>query len=131
MNEPMQQEALPEINPALLQRARLLATQTLRSVVDELEILTGADPRLLVRAIAAPFQLALMETSDMFALSPAFDVLSLSRAMQRNCVLLRTAEKKLIGVIADPFDADLQIWLDTQAIKKKVTPPPTNNSIIG
>ena len=115
MNEPMQQEALPEISPALLQRARLLATQTLRSVVDELEILTGADPRLLVRAIAAPFQLALMETSDMFALSPAFDVLSLSRAMQRNCVLLRTAEKKLIGVIADPFDADLQIWLDTQA----------------
>ena len=115
MNEPMQQEALPEISPALLQRARLLATQTLRSVVDELEILTGADPRLLVRAIAAPFQLALMETSDMFALSPAFEVLSLSRAMQRNCVLLRTAEKKLIGVIADPFDADLQIWLDTQA----------------
>lgn len=115
MNEPLQPKAIPVLNVALLQRARLLASQTQRSIVDELEGLTGADPRLLAQAIAAPFQLKLMETSDMLALTPAFDLLSLSKAMQRNCVLLHTEDKQLIGVIADPFDPDLQVWLDTQA----------------
>jgi general secretion pathway protein E len=115
VNEPLQPEAIPVINAALLQRARLLASQSQRTIVDELEGLTGADPRILAQAIAAPFQLMLMETSDMHELTPAFDLLPLSKAMQRNCVLLRTTEKQLIGVIADPFDPDLQVWLDTQA----------------
>ena len=35
--------------------------------------------------------------------------------MQRHCVLLRTAGRSLIGVIADPFDPDLQTWLDALA----------------
>jgi general secretion pathway protein E len=89
----MQPETIPVINAALLQRARQLASQSQRSVVDELEGLTGADPRLLAQAIAAPFQLTLMETSDMLAMTPAFDLLSLSKAMQKNCVLLRTVEQ--------------------------------------
>jgi len=103
------------IDAALLQRARLLAIQSQRSVVEELKELTGADPRLLVQAIAAPFKFAVVGTSDMLALAPAFDLLPLSKAMQRHCVLLRTAEQQLIGVIADPFDPDLIIWLNTQA----------------
>jgi general secretion pathway protein E len=93
----------------------LLASQSQRSVVDELEALTGVDPRLLAQAIAAPFQLEVVETSFMLALVPAFDLLPLSKAMQRHCVLLRTENLKLVGVIADPFDPDLQIWIDTQA----------------
>jgi general secretion pathway protein E len=118
MNEPMQPKALPVIDAELLQQARLLSSKSQRSIVDELEDLSGAEPRLLIQAIATPFQLIVIETSDMLILSPAFDLLSLSKAMQRNCVLLRTEEQQLIGVIADPFDPDMQIWLDTQAKSK-------------
>ena len=115
MNEPMQPLVLPVIDSAVLQRARLLASQSHRSVVDELESLIAVDPRVLIQAIAAPFQLQIIETVDMFEMTPAFDLLSLSKAMQRNCVLLKTNDHKLIGVIADPFDADLQTLLDTLA----------------
>jgi general secretion pathway protein E len=115
MNAPLQPDSLPAVDAALLQRARFLASQSRRSVVDELEALTGVDPRLLAQVIAAPFQLEVVETSYMLALAPAFDLLPLSKAMQRHCVLLRTENLKLVGVIADPFDPDLQIWIDTQA----------------
>lgn len=115
MNDPLHPDVPPVIDAALLQRARFLASQSQRSVVDELEGLTGADPRLLAQAIATPFQLEVVETSYMLALTPALDLLPLSKAMQRHCVLLRAEDRKLVGVIADPFDPDLQIWIDTQA----------------
>jgi general secretion pathway protein E len=98
-----------------LQRARALALQSHRPVIAELEALTGADPRQLVQAIAQPFGLAVVETVDMLVLAPAFDLLPLSKAMQRHCVLLRASDNQLIGVIADPFDPDLQTWMESHA----------------
>jgi general secretion pathway protein E len=110
------QSLLPGVfDPATLQRARALALQSHRPVIAELEVLTGADPRQLVQAIAQPFGLTVVETADMLALAPAFDLLPLSKAMQRHCALLRTHENELVGVIADPFDPDLQTWMDSHA----------------
>jgi general secretion pathway protein E len=103
------------IDMAILQQARALAQQSQRCVIVELEALTHADPRRLVQASAALFGLSVMETSEMLALSPAFELLPLSTSMQRHCVLLRGFEGQLIGVIADPFDEDLQTWLQAQA----------------
>lgn len=105
----------PEIDAAALQQARTLARQSGRSIVNELEGLTGIAPRLLMQSLADMFGLAVVETSEMLAMSPAFDLLPLSRAMQRHAVLLRSPDEALVGVVADPFDADLQIWLGTQA----------------
>ena len=105
----------PALDAAQLQQARALAAQSGRSVIDELESLTGADPRQLMQAVAALFGLPVVETAQMLALAPAFDLLPLSKAMQRHCVLLRTPENQLLGIIANPFDTDLQTWLDTQA----------------
>jgi general secretion pathway protein E len=51
----------------------------------------------------------------MLALSPAFDLLPLSGALLRHCVLLRGTDDALVGVIADPFDLDLQTWLASRA----------------
>jgi general secretion pathway protein E len=99
----------------ILQEARALAKQSQRSIVAELEALTNADPRRLIQAIAVPFGLPVMTTADMLALFPAFDLLPLSKAMQQHCVLLRSIEGNVVGVIADPFDPDLQTWLETQA----------------
>ncbi|MFM0018852.1 GspE/PulE family protein [Paraburkholderia azotifigens] len=113
MNAP--ERAQPPVDATLLQRARAQAGQSQRSVLAELQALTGADARDLVPAIAEPFGLKVLETAQMLALAPAFDLVPLSKAMQRHCVLLRTATAELIGVIADPFDTDLQTWLETHA----------------
>ena len=103
------------IDPALLARARVQSAATRRSLVAELETATGLEPREIVRALAAPFGLDVMETAEMLSVAPAFDLLPLAQAMARHCVLLRCAGGALVGVIADPFDLDLQTWLATRA----------------
>lgn len=114
MNSQLQTPPLV-LDMTVLKQARALAKQSQRSTIVELETLTNIDPRQLVQAIAVPFGLTVLETTEMLDLSPAFDLLPLSKAMQHHCVLLRSIEGKLIGVISDPFDLDLQTWLETQA----------------
>jgi general secretion pathway protein E len=104
-----------EIDAAVLQKARASAKISHRPVLTELGGLTGIDPRQLVQAVATLFALPVIETADMMMMQPAFDLLALSKAMQRHCLLLRAVEGTIVGVIADPFDADLQTWLDAQA----------------
>ena len=103
------------IDSALLARARAQSAATRRSLVAELEAATGLEPRDIVRALAEPFGLAVMETAEMLGMAPAFDLLPLAQAMARHCVLLRGVGGALVGVIADPFDLDLQTWLATRA----------------
>ncbi|MES2016634.1 MAG: GspE/PulE family protein [Pseudomonadota bacterium] len=103
------------IDSALLARARNQSLQSQRSLMAELEALSGLDARLLVRELARPFALSVMETAEMLTQLPAFDLLPLAQALARHCVLLRDAGGALTGVIADPFDIDLQTWLETQA----------------
>ncbi|MCD2518905.1 GspE/PulE family protein [Massilia sp. G4R7] len=103
------------LDPGLLGRARALAAASRRGLVAELEGLTGREPRRIVRELAAPFGLPVMETAAMLALAPAFDLLPLAQAMSRHCVLLRDGAGRLSGVVADPFDLDLQTWLGAQA----------------
>ncbi len=108
--------ALPIVlDGALLARARAQSRQSRRSLVEELQGLSGLEPREIVRLLAEPFGLATMETPEMFGQQPAFDLLPLAQALARHCVLLRADDKTLTGVIADPFDLDLQTWLQAQA----------------
>jgi general secretion pathway protein E len=107
--------AIPAIDAATLSRARSQRAQTKRSLVEELHAISGIEPRLAVRALAQPFGLAVLETVEMLAFEPAFDLLPLSQAMARHCVLLRAHDGAVVGVIADPFDLDVQTWLSTLA----------------
>ncbi|MBI1891576.1 MAG: type II/IV secretion system protein [Burkholderiales bacterium] len=100
---------------ALVQRARSAATTSKRPVIVELQELINDEPRQLVQSVASAFGLDVMQTADMLSMAPAFDLLPLSKAIQRSCALLRDAQDELIGVIADPFDPDLTTWLDAQA----------------
>jgi general secretion pathway protein E len=99
----------------MLTRARAQSRQSRRSLVEELQGLSGLEPRDIVGLLAEPFGLAVMETPEMFGQQPAFDLLPLAQALARHCVLLRDDAKRLTGVIADPFDLDLQTWLQAQA----------------
>jgi general secretion pathway protein E len=104
-----------DLDLALVERARAGSRQSQRPIVAELQALCGIEPRQLVQALAESFGLAVMETADMFGQSPAFDLLPLAHALSRHCVLLRDAGGTLTGVIADPFDLDLQTWISAQA----------------
>jgi general secretion pathway protein E len=106
---------MTKIDAELLARARVRSRESQRALVAELEALTGLEPRQLVAALAQPFDLTVMEPSEMLSQQPAFDLLPLAQAMSRHCVLLRAAGGQLSGVIADPFDLDQQTWLAAQA----------------
>ena len=103
------------IDSAILMQARAAAGVSRRGLVAELEALTGREPGDIVQALAALFALPVMETGAMLLLAPAFDLLPLAHALSRHCALLRQADGRLVGVLADPFDIDLQTWLGAQA----------------
>ena len=107
---------------ASLARARAASRTSHRSLVAELEAASGLEPRQIVRALARPFGLSVMETAEMLSQAPAFDLLPLTQALARHCVLLRGLDGALTGVIADPFDLDLQTWLATQARASAAAP---------
>jgi general secretion pathway protein E len=99
----------------LVRLAHKAAVHSRRSVVAELETLTGDDPRQALRRLSAVLNLPVIETSVMLQMPGALDLLPLSKALQRDCALLRSDTGRLVAVIADPFDVDLLTWLETQA----------------
>ncbi len=108
--------SLPVLTRQTLLRARVAARETGRTVLDELEIMTKASPRGLLRVLAREFGLAVIESAEMLATPPALDRLPLTRAMQRQCALLQPeGGAPAIGVMPDPFDTDLLTWLESQA----------------
>ena len=101
----------------LMKRARAAALASGRPVMAELEVLSGLDARSLLGAVATHFHYRVIETAEMLDLEPVFDLVPMARAQQRSVVMLRlhgTAGKTgLLAAIADPFDQDLQIWIDS------------------
>ena len=65
------------LDTAMVARARHLRRQSKRTLVEELEALSGMEPRLVVRALAQPFGMTVLETVDMLAFAPAFELLPL------------------------------------------------------
>ncbi|MFP5392061.1 MAG: GspE/PulE family protein [Gammaproteobacteria bacterium] len=94
--------------------ARRAAALSQQGFFSELEALTGRSGEALLREAAAAFALPAIDLAGMLALTPAFELLPLGRAQQRGCVLLR-GPATLIGVLADPYAQDVQIWAETLA----------------
>ena len=101
------------IDAAVLQQARTYAAASQRNLVAELEAMTGHNQRQILKAMANMFDMPVMETMEMLGSEPAFDLLQLSKSIQRHCVVLREASGATIAVITDPFDLDQQTWLNS------------------
>ncbi|TWB41020.1 GspE/PulE family protein [Nitrospirillum pindoramense] len=101
---------------ALLRRARAAARGG-RGILGEFDALAGGDPRQRLARLGRLLSLPVLGTADMLAMGDALDLLPLSRAMQRHTALLRPPAEAggppLLGVVSDPFDADLLTWLET------------------
>lgn len=103
------------IDQAHLRRVRNLARESGRSVLEELEHMNNGTSEELVQQLALMFGMAAIDLPSLLTMTPAFDVLPLTLAQQWRCMLLRDADGVLSGVLADPFDPDLQLWLNNQA----------------
>ena len=103
------------INQAHLRRVRNLARESGRSVLAELEHLNNGPSESLVQQLALMFGMTAIDLAGLLNMTPAFDLLPLSLAEQWRCMLLRDADGILSGVLSDPFDPDLQLWLNNQA----------------
>jgi len=99
-----------------IHRVRAQAISAQRAPMAELIAHSGGDARALVRALATSFGLMVMETADMFALQPALDLVPLPQAQKRHCAMLREEGGALVGVIDDPYDVDVQAWLESRAL---------------
>ncbi len=113
MNAPVDDAIV--LDPRMVEEARVRRLRSGRALVEELETLSGLEPRRLVRALAAPLGMEVAETADMLACEGAFDLLPLAQAMERRCALLRDAAGRAVGVVADPYDLDLQTFLAARA----------------
>ncbi len=103
------------VDAALVARARDIRRDTGQDLVSALHSLTGGNLRDIVLALGARLGLPVMNLADMLAVRPAFDIVPLSQALQRHCALLHGADGALVGVVSDPFDLDLRVWLNARA----------------
>ena len=103
------------IDQAHLRRVRNLARESGRTVLAELEHLHNGPPEALVQQLALMFGMTAIDLTGLLGMTPAFDLVPLSLAQQWHCMLVRDADGILSGVLADPFDPDLQLWLNNQA----------------
>jgi general secretion pathway protein E len=85
-----------------------------RALVDEVAAQMRLEPRQALGWMAAQFDYPVMETAQMLALTDAFDVLPLTKAIKRKGILLRD-ENRLWAVISDPLDLALQSWMERSA----------------
>lgn len=103
------------MDQAHLRRARNLARESGRSVIAELEALNNGSAADLVLQLAKLFGMSAVTIDGLQTMVPAFDLLGLALARRWGCLLMREADGTLVGVLSDPFDPDLQLWLNSQA----------------
>jgi general secretion pathway protein E len=105
--------AAPDLDEAKLAAALAKAQQSGRSPLHVLEEDAGLGPTELAIALGRVLHYRHVNSTELAAFEPAFDLLSSADATRRNCVLVNTA-RELLVVIADPFDADLRAWLEVR-----------------
>ncbi|HEX4330302.1 MAG TPA: GspE/PulE family protein [Burkholderiales bacterium] len=95
--------------------ARKAARASGKSIYAELEAGCRLGAREFIQSVALLFGMPVVETAQMSEWTPAFDALPLPKAMQRDCVLFGNPKDGFLGVVPDPFDANLQDWIEAQA----------------
>ena len=74
----------------------------------------GLDPADFLQAVATTLHYPWLPSSLLFASTPDFSIIPLTKALQRECTVVRLATGETVGVFADPFDAALVAWLDAR-----------------
>ncbi|MGB0127727.1 MAG: GspE/PulE family protein, partial [Rhodocyclaceae bacterium] len=108
----------PNITTALdaetIRRARIRAAQTGRPLLAELEDMCGLGPEDFVARLGDLLRYPVMRSEQLQKSTPVFDQISFTDAMQRECVVVKTADGAIVALLADPFAIDLPNWLDAR-----------------
>ena len=95
-----------------ISRARSAAAAARRRLVEVLEESLAQDPDTFTARLAGTLRLERMAMSELRAATPLFEQLPFAECAQRGCVLLRTADGRLVLAFDDPFSAELQSWAE-------------------
>ena len=95
-----------------MHRARARAALEGRTVLQVLEDDEQADSLVVVSMLAATLGYQVLSMSELRAASPAFDLVPFKDMLGRGCILQRDERGILRLVVHDPFDVDLQSWMD-------------------
>ncbi|NQZ53779.1 MAG: type II/IV secretion system protein [Piscirickettsiaceae bacterium] len=84
--------------------------ETGKSSLNVLEETSGLAIEKLVAELAEFFSYQTIHFDEMLVSSPAFDLLSFSDAIQRDCVVISDDSASLTFVFSDVFDSNLMAW---------------------
>lgn len=115
MNSPLANLPAPAITPDFLITVRDYANRHQVSMWTAMLQLTQTDARSLLAVLAQFCNMPVIETAEMQLHVPAFDLLPLNKAMQKQSLILRDTHGLLFAVLSDPFDSDVQVWLNSIA----------------
>jgi general secretion pathway protein E len=95
-----------------LQKAREDAERSHRHLVEVLADMTGLDQSAVIQALGQALHYPVLAMDDINHLTPAFDVIDYSNAVERTAIAFRNNENQLIVVFGNPFDVRLQSWAE-------------------
>ncbi len=98
------------IGPALVRDARAQAVAKGVHVVGLLEEMLGLPQADFMSKLGASVRMPALPMAALSELFPVFELVSLHEAMQRTCLVARDGAT-VCCVLADPFDLELQAWL--------------------
>ena len=112
VHERLAPEVIKEARALILKQAQIQGQPI--NMLDALATITQWKIPRLVQALEHTVGLRWLSDAALNALSARLDLLPLARAIQFNCLIGHNERRQLVGVLSDPFDADAQIWLESQ-----------------
>jgi general secretion pathway protein E len=70
------------------------------------------EPQALMRHLGSVFRIPEMDTTELLACTPDFDILPYTEAARRLSTVVRSTDGRLLAVLGDPFDTPTQDWLE-------------------
>lgn len=108
------------LSTVLIKDARAIAQKNRRPFIDVLEDKSGLQPEDFITELAQLWRYKAMTMVELHALNPDFEIISYTESARRQCLALRNEMGELKLVLADPFNPDLQDWIDVR-VKQKVS----------
>ena len=101
------------LTPEKIEEIRAAAQREGKSFIQSLESRCELPPETWLVALGLYFHYPTLLMTELNRLEPAFDLLPLSEATQRHCVILRDEAGRCRCAMTDPADRGLQIWAET------------------
>ena len=100
------------ISPAVVRHARSIANSTGRRLMEVLEEQSGLSDDGFTKYVGDSLSYSVVSMAELDSAQPAFDLLSYTEAVEKECLLMRDTAGGLILTITDPFNVEVQAWAE-------------------